>query len=227
LKSQQYIMPNETFLNLPEEKRELIESISIDEFATYGFDNASINRIVKGAKIAKGSFYQYFVDKADLYKHILALISEKKTNYVTPILSNPFEHDFFSLLEDLYKTGLDFAKDNPKYSQIGFEMFKNKTNPFFIKMYDESKVLANQFYGSLLDLAISNGEVDPSIDKPFVIHMLINLQMASLDYYFEVVKKGEANPKGWGDNLMPTVNLMINFIKNGIQLQKQGVLNND
>jgi AcrR family transcriptional regulator len=213
-------MPNETFLNLPIDKRTLIETVAIDEFAEYGFDNASINRIVKAAKIAKGSFYQYFADKADVYTHILTVISEKKVAYVTPVLSNPFEHDFFTLLEDLYRSGLEFAKDNPKATVIGFEMFKNKTNSIFHEMLEASKKQANQFYGALLSQAITNGEVDPSIDIPFVIHMLITMQLASIEYFFDIVDNDEISPESFGDGLMPTVNLMISFIKNGIQLQK-------
>jgi AcrR family transcriptional regulator len=46
-------MPKQTFFNLPEEKREKIFSAAVDEFAEYGLDNASTNRIVKNSGIAK------------------------------------------------------------------------------------------------------------------------------------------------------------------------------
>ncbi|NJN44256.1 MAG: TetR family transcriptional regulator, partial [Anaerolineae bacterium] len=39
-------MPKQTFLNLPEEKRTIIIDAAIDEFAQYGLENASTNRIV-------------------------------------------------------------------------------------------------------------------------------------------------------------------------------------
>ena len=53
-------MPKQTFLNLPEEKRNTIINIAIEEFAEYGLENASTNRIVAKSGISKGSFYQYF-----------------------------------------------------------------------------------------------------------------------------------------------------------------------
>ena len=59
-------MPKITFFNLPDEKRQLILDIAIDEFAENDFANVSISRIVARAGIAKGSFYQYFEDKDDL-----------------------------------------------------------------------------------------------------------------------------------------------------------------
>lgn len=212
-------MPRNTFLNLPKAKRKLIESVSLDEFAKYGFEQASINRIVKAAGIAKGSFYQYFEDKFDLFKHLLNVIGQMKLAYVSPVLQNPFEHDFFTLLEELYRTGLEFGRDNPKAAEIGLEMFQNKTNPSFQAFMEESKSLGEAFYLNLLDLAISKNEVDASIDKKFIVNMLINLQLASLDYYFDTTNNEEISVEDWDDNLMPIVKQMISFIKNGIQQQ--------
>ena len=53
-------MPKDTFFNLSEEKSTLIEDAALNEFAEHGFDNASINRIVEKADIAKGSFLSIF-----------------------------------------------------------------------------------------------------------------------------------------------------------------------
>jgi AcrR family transcriptional regulator len=207
-------MPKDTFLNLPEEKRRLIEDVALDEFAEYGFDKASINRIVKTAGIAKGSFYQYFEDKADLFKHILVVVEQKKAEYISPMILNPADHDFFTLLEELYRSGLVFAEDHPKVSKIGFEVYNNQTNPLFEEIFQESRRLGYAFYVSLLDMGITRGEIDPEIDKPFTIHMLMQLQLASIDFYLQNNEQGL-----WDDNIMPTIHLMINFIKNGIQRQ--------
>ncbi len=64
-------MPHKTFYNLPDEKQNRIITSAIDEFIRCPYDKTSINRIVDGAGISKGSFYQYFDDKNDLYIHCL------------------------------------------------------------------------------------------------------------------------------------------------------------
>jgi len=220
-------MPKDTFLNLSEKKRNLIENVALNEFAEHGFDNASINRIVEKADIAKGSFYQYFEDKGDLYKHILTRIGEEKLAYITPALQNPADLDFFSLLEEIYRSGLAFAKDHPKKGKVAFEIYKNQTNPLFKEIYQEAMSGGKLFYESLLDQAISKGTVDPQLEKGFVIHMLIHLQVASFDYYFDSIGTGEMESGIWANDVMPTVELMIKFIKNGIQLPKEGVLPHD
>jgi AcrR family transcriptional regulator len=220
-------MPKHTFINLPEVKRTLIEDAALNEFAEYGFDNASINRIVEKADISKGSFYQYFEDKGDLYKHILTRIGDEKLTYITPALQNPADLDFFSFLEEIYRSGLAFAKDHPKRGRVAFEIYKNQNNPLFKEIYNETMASGKQFYESLLDQAISNGSVDPQIDKGFIVHMLIHLQVASFDYYFDSIGAGDIESGIWANDVMPTVELMIKFIKNGIELPKEGVLSND
>ncbi len=64
-------MENISFKNLPSEKKELILNVSLDEFALYGFDKASTNRIVRKTGISKGSLFQYFGSKKELYFTVL------------------------------------------------------------------------------------------------------------------------------------------------------------
>ena len=65
-------MPKQTFFNLPDDKRQRILDVVIDEFADNDYANVSISRIVARAGIAKGSFYQYFEDKEDLSGYLVS-----------------------------------------------------------------------------------------------------------------------------------------------------------
>lgn len=64
-------MPKDTFLHLPKQKQEILVKAAREEFSRVPFDEASINRIVKEAQIARGSFYLYFESKEDLYFYLL------------------------------------------------------------------------------------------------------------------------------------------------------------
>lgn len=64
-------MPTQTFFNLAKEKQDNIICTSKIEFTKYGFYEASINRIIKDVGISRGSFYQYFENKEDLFIYIL------------------------------------------------------------------------------------------------------------------------------------------------------------
>lgn len=64
-------MPTSTFFNLPPPKRERLLRAAMAEFVQKPFSEVSINRIIHGAQIPRGSFYQYFTDKADLFHYIM------------------------------------------------------------------------------------------------------------------------------------------------------------
>ncbi|WP_297076990.1 TetR family transcriptional regulator [uncultured Enterococcus sp.] len=60
-------MPTDTFLHLPKEKQQRIMEAARIEFSRVSLKEASVANIVKVAEIPRGSFYQYFADKEDLY----------------------------------------------------------------------------------------------------------------------------------------------------------------
>ena len=64
-------MPKSTFVNLPPEKRDRFLSLAVEEFAAHDYAGTSISKLVERAGIAKGSLYQYFDDKADLYVYLV------------------------------------------------------------------------------------------------------------------------------------------------------------
>lgn len=60
-------MPTKTFFRLRDEKQESIMRAAIHEFGGNGFARAKIEEIAKNAGVAKGSIYQYFEDKKELF----------------------------------------------------------------------------------------------------------------------------------------------------------------
>lgn len=64
-------MPTSTFFRLPEEKRQRLLAAAREEFGRVSLEDVSINRIVRNASIPRGSFYQYFSDKLDLFQYLL------------------------------------------------------------------------------------------------------------------------------------------------------------
>lgn len=63
-------MPKETFFGIDKEKQNRIIQAAIKVFSSHNYNDSSINEVIKLAKIPRGSFYQYFEDKRDLYLYI-------------------------------------------------------------------------------------------------------------------------------------------------------------
>ena len=64
-------MPSDTWWNLDPRKREDILTAAVAEFAVHHYEDASLSALVKHVGIAKGSMYQYFTDKRELYDYLL------------------------------------------------------------------------------------------------------------------------------------------------------------
>lgn len=203
-------MPKETFHNLPAEKRLKIEEAAMREFADYSFDQASINRIIEVAAIPKGSFYQYFLDKKDLYRHLLDQIVQKKMEYLSPVMANPMESDFFDLLHNIYAAGLEFAANNPQLQQISSRLLADRNHPVFIEFMKENLTKSDQIFEQLIELGIARGEIREDIDRPFVAHLISAINTSVADYYLERV-----NNQIQADYLL-TADKLIDFLKQGI-----------
>ncbi|MFC7395173.1 TetR/AcrR family transcriptional regulator [Scopulibacillus cellulosilyticus] len=64
-------MPKKTFFNLPKEKKESLIQAAMKEFSRVPLSEASISNIINDAGIPRGSFYQYFEDKEDIFFFLL------------------------------------------------------------------------------------------------------------------------------------------------------------
>ena len=91
-------MCKETFLRLPEEKRARVLNAAWDEFTTVSFAKASVNRIIRAAGIPRGSFYQYFEDKNDLFHDLMTQIHDQLTEGYRKVLARADGNLFRSTL---------------------------------------------------------------------------------------------------------------------------------
>lgn len=83
-------MPSPLFFQLAPSKQTLVYQALLQEFATHPYEEASTNRIVKRAGISKGSLFNYFKDKEDLYLYTLTTahlkLVEPLQNIAAPFL---------------------------------------------------------------------------------------------------------------------------------------------
>lgn len=90
-------MPKETFYRLPDEKRERVMAAAEREFLENSFEAASINRIIKEAAIPRGSFYQYFEDKKDIFLYIVNTHKNEAFGFVESFIKDS-DGDVFSFM---------------------------------------------------------------------------------------------------------------------------------
>ena len=89
-------MPTGTFFRLPEEKRSRLMEVAWEEFSNTPYAKVSINRIIQAAQIPRGSFYQYFADKEELFLYMVESLQNSLKEKLTQCLEQG-EGDLFQL----------------------------------------------------------------------------------------------------------------------------------
>ncbi len=103
-------MPSSTFFRLPEEKRQRLLDAAHAEFRQVSFNDASINRIIQQARIPRGSFYQYFTDKDDLFRYLMCEMRSYFFQSLLQILRDT-RGDLFAVPEQAFDRFIDPAGD--------------------------------------------------------------------------------------------------------------------
>jgi len=91
-------MPTTTFFRLAESKQQRIIEAIKHEVARVPYEEISINHIISECGISRGSFYQYFENKEDMYLYLIAGYHEQIFEYAHKTL-NEKQGDFFAMLD--------------------------------------------------------------------------------------------------------------------------------
>lgn len=81
-------MPTSTFFNLPPEKQAKLLRAAVGEFSQKPYGEVPLSKIIAGAGIPRGSFYQYFSDKTDLFVYVLSHYGDKLKQMVFQCLED-------------------------------------------------------------------------------------------------------------------------------------------
>lgn len=177
-------MPSKTFINLEAEKRERIVDATVFEFASKPYEQVMISDIIKKAKIPRGSFYQYFIDKEDLYIYIIGVIKQEKMTFFESTLNNYNGLKFLDLVRKLYEEGVQFALKYPRYVKIMDFLMKNK-NPLYDKIMAENVLYAEKVYANLIDQDKAKGYIREDIDSltfaKIIVQLTTNIAVEELD----------------------------------------------
>jgi AcrR family transcriptional regulator len=201
-------MPKDTFYNLPTAKRERIIEAAIDEFATHSYHQARVTAIAEQAGIAMGSFYQYFEDKMDLYKHLMGILVEKKMSYLNQdIVKNRDKYDFFQLLREVFLSGIRFAQENPRLLPIGVMLANDKA--LCQGIYGEHQDTSADFIRQLLEYGKAQGALDPVIDLKLAATMLTGVVFSLTNIIMEDGRLDMTD--------MKVIDQMLYFVENGLK----------
>ncbi|HOQ38218.1 MAG TPA: TetR/AcrR family transcriptional regulator [Acetivibrio sp.] len=208
-------MPQDTFFNLPEDKRNLIISSAVDEFSKAGYNTASINQICKKSNIAKGSFYQYFKDKLDLYVYIMTLAIKEKVNFFSTAIEESHNLTFIEQFRLLFLKGIEFAKKHPQYAALGEQFSKENDESAKSAVIKEGDKQSEVLFIQMIENAKTKGEIDSSVDS-LALSMLLQSLTGAVNKYM-LNKFGNIGYEYNEDDVNNFVDSLLHILFNGIR----------
>lgn len=179
-------MPKQTFYNLPVEKKEVLVEAGEKEFSRVPLFEASIANIVKEAGIPRGSFYQYFNDKEDLYFYILKQYAAEKRLRLIALLKK-HEGDVFEAVTELCLVILNTMNDEASqgYFQNVFLNLDFETERAFLSNINHS-IISEQYVEirKLIDTERLNIENDKELFH--IVQILLSIMIQNIVRKFAV-----------------------------------------
>jgi AcrR family transcriptional regulator len=167
-------MPKQTFLNLPEEKRKAFLEISLEEFADNDYNTASVSKIVEKAGIAKGSVYQYFDDKQDLFLYLLDVANQEMMSVIQQTPPPDPNADFFETLRWQMSVSVQASLKYPIHSKLARRAYSSPL-PFRDTILEKAKKVREEHFEQLVARAQASGHLDRNLDPAFAGFMLQGL----------------------------------------------------
>lgn len=154
-----------------ERKTQLLQS-ALDEFSLNKYDDASLNSIIKNARISKGTFYYHFKNKQDLYIYLIEYSTNMKWEFIhkrTSDLNENFKKmDIFEMFKCQARIGVEFAMEHPKYHKLAKMLVKEKGNEIFDVIKERLEAGSERLL-AMIDQGIEKGDFKTSFPKDFIV----------------------------------------------------------
>jgi AcrR family transcriptional regulator len=165
-------MPYQTFLNLPKHKQDDLMNAIIDELATSSYEAFNISNIVRKTGIARGSFYQYFKDKDDVYAYFYTYIGQIKYGYFGALFDPSYDMPLIKRLDQIYEKGLRFRIDYPRLVDVARQLMRS---PHILDdpNYQKNVELAIGLYESFIINDIKKRRIRDDLDTHLLAEMIM------------------------------------------------------
>lgn len=214
------------FEKQPEEKKELIIRVAMEEFVTNGYEKASTDTITRRAGISKGILFHYFKSKKNLYLYLVSYARDKITNHVMEGLRTIQSDDFFERIKQIVLIKQHVTAKYLRESQLIADAFTHPPKAVekemeeiwkeHYKTYGEEFMLQHVYLKELIQIEKLRDGV--SVEKvinmtKFIVEQLTNKYISLYkNKQFDIVNNPDA---------------IVNELSDYLQIMKYGIYKQD
>ncbi len=161
----------ETWWNLQEGKRERVTRAALAEFAKRGFGAGSMNVIAREAGVSKGSLFQYFDDKLDLFTTVSSSANEElRTNVLrgVDVAGDPL----FASIRRIVTNWLVYFREHPVERAAGFATAHEIDEDARAAVRRVTNAAFVAVLSPMVRRARERGELRPDVEEDQVVSMV-------------------------------------------------------
>lgn len=209
-------MPKSTFLNLNIRKRKKILNSLIKYFANNPYEKVDIEDVAKECKVSKGSMYQYFINKKDMYFFAINESIKKMFRIIEHI---DFEKiDLFEYLENSFESNWVLLSKYPneylllERSIFSYDApFKDEINTLFLNKFRETLKM-------IIAKSQKNGVIRDDLSCDLILNFMEGAVINFKRYIIEYAKNRGISSKDLSLSSIKDLNKgFIELLKNGLK----------
>ncbi len=216
-------MPKKTLQKIKAAKRDKVLSEAAKLFAQKGFHQADMAQLAARAGVAKGSLYNYFDSKEELYLYVCRHGLELSRQAVYGGLDPAW--DVYRQIEHIFRQGAAFVRAHPEYLMLYLNVSSAGLEGFAEKISLQVEKHTADFLKKLLKEGMASGTVRADLEvtqAAFWINSIYIVFMASLvsrhfqirlREYLEI--KGRLTKKTLDMHLSRTIELIHSVLRPG------------
>jgi len=180
-----------TFNHVDDNKKRVIMSTAMEEFAQNGFNSSNINVIAEKSSISIGAMYKYFDNKRALYLTCVEWAMMHLSQKIDDVIKQ--NDDAILMFEKIIRTIQEFKEENDPFTKLYYEMATESNAEYAMLIASQIEGITSNLYAAYIEHAKSNGLVRKDIDSRFFAFFIDNLLMMlqfsySCEYYKDRMK---------------------------------------
>ena len=190
----------------PFEHAEALLAASFEEFATRGYDKASLNRILEGAGMSKGQFYYHFKNKEGLYLALVEIMVNQKRAFLNQTIKEGGQTDIYAILQAQLKYDRAFFQRYPILKRFSESFDNERGTPIYATALERFNYKNETLLHSLVELAHKKGDFRKDLPLPFIQEIVSYL----FEHAAEMIDLSDP------DRFDANLNHLITFIRAGL-----------
>jgi TetR/AcrR family transcriptional regulator len=210
------------FEKQPQEKKDLIIKVAIEEFVKNGYEKASTDVITKRAGISKGLLFHYFRSKKNLYLYLVNYVKDFLTEIAMEELKKIQSDDFFERIKEIvllkqkltvqYLQETQFITDAFINPPVAVKEEMEEIIKKYYEAYQEDFLLEHVYIKDLIQTEKLREDI--SVDNVIRMTMFIAEQLSNK--YLALYKNKQIDIINMTESVIRELNDYLKIVKYGI-----------